>query len=89
LVRNVLAVAVDADGSPNSDAGHAVLVYDDRNPDFSEEGRGMMAWKTCKQMLNYPNLLQKCSWQELARAISLDSDMEWLAESLREKYGIA
>jgi Restriction Endonuclease associating with ARP len=87
LVRNVLAAVVDEDGALDIDRGHAVLVYDDRNPTFQPDGAGMMNWMFVKNELNDPNLLQRCSWQEIARRLRACDDLSWLSEGLAEKYG--
>jgi len=38
LVRNLLAIGVQPDGSVSLEKGHAVLIYDQRNPAFQEGG---------------------------------------------------
>jgi len=40
LVRNLLSVAVNADGMVSLDDGHVIMVYDERNPAFGEGGEG-------------------------------------------------
>ena len=44
LVRNVLAVSVDHSGVLSSGKGHAVLIYDERNPVFVSGGAGSAAY---------------------------------------------
>jgi len=87
LVRNVLAACMDSDGKVNPENGHVVLVYDERNPEFQSEGKGWKTWQKVRESLKYPSLIQKCSWQQIVKAMSADSELSWLVESLQEKYG--
>lgn len=91
LVRNILAVCVTTD-SPDAtvdrNAGHAVLLYDERNPAFHYDGEAMAAWLACKAGLKFPHLLQKCTWQMIARTLQSQPDLAWLVAALSEKYGI-
>lgn len=87
LIRNVLAAVVDENGTLDTDRGHAVLVYDERNPVFQSDGAGMMNWMLVRNELNDPNLLQRCSWQEIAGRLRACDDLNWLSEGLAEKYG--
>lgn len=87
LIRNVLAAVVEEDGSLNINRGHAVLVYDERNPMFQPDGAGMTNWNFIKRELNYPDLLQKCSWQKITRHLRACDDLSWLSDGLAQKYG--
>jgi hypothetical protein len=42
LVRNVLAAGVKPDGTVSLDNGHIILIYDERNPAFQENGDGLI-----------------------------------------------
>jgi Restriction Endonuclease associating with ARP len=87
LVRNVLAAVVDDDGALDTHRGHAVLVYDERNPTFQAKGPGMINWNVVKSEPEYPELLQKCSWQEILKHLRSHEDLRWLTDGLSEKYG--
>lgn len=89
LVRNILAVCVTANSRVDPAAGHAVLLYDERNPSFQDEGAGMIAWQECKDALKFPHLLQKCTWQVIARTLKKHPSQSWLTKALFDKYGIA
>lgn len=88
LVRLLLAVCVQPDGSIRTDSGHVVLLYDERSPTFGQNGKGFKAWNEVKSFLNLPELLQKCTWQQVAASIRQSPGMTWLADDLEQKYGI-
>ncbi|MHB1455399.1 MAG: PGN_0703 family putative restriction endonuclease [Armatimonadota bacterium] len=92
LVRNILAACVQSKSGPTPDMvnGHAVLLYDDRNPEFHDCcGKGMNAWQNTKDALKpeFKHLLQKCTWQELVAELRTDPELKWLTDELNEKYG--
>ena len=62
LVRNILAACVRPDGSVLAEKGHAVLIYDERNPAFQKGGKGHTALENTREALHKPQLLRKCSW---------------------------
>ena len=86
-VRNILAACVRAGGVLDP-AGHAVLLYDGRNPDFAEGGKGHEAWQAVHSALKNPVLLRRCTWQELAACLRQDAELDWLTGALRNKYGL-
>jgi hypothetical protein len=88
LVRSVLAICVQPDGSVRTDCGHVVLLYDERNPAFGQNGKGLKAWKDVKAALKVPELLQKCTWQQVAASLRRCPEMMWLAKGLMCKYGL-
>ncbi len=88
IVRNVLASVVCEDGTLDPERGHAVLVYDERNPAFRPDGEGMQEWEFVKRELRYPALLRRCSWQEIASQIRTRSGLDWLSAASKAKYGI-
>jgi len=87
LVRNILAACVTPAGVLDP-AGHAVLLYDARNPGFAEGGQGHEAWQTVRTALKNPVLLRRCTWQELAACLRQDAELDWLTGALRDKYGL-
>ena len=88
LVRNILAACMRDDGVLDMDSGHALVVYDERNPAFAPGGAADLQWWTTVRALRYPRLLRRVSWQKIARHLARSRDLEWLTEGLREKYGI-
>lgn len=91
LVRNILAACVRGVGDKtyvDADHGHAVLLYDDRNPAFQTGGKAFQSFQMTRSALFSPTLLRKASWQTLIGAINLDPDLAWLVELLKAKYGL-
>ena len=87
LVRNLLAVGVNQSETVSLDVGHAVLLYDDRNPAFQEGGKGRTAWNSVRAALKKPSLMQRCTWQDVVACLRDDVSLDWLATGLTEKYG--
>ncbi len=88
LVRNVLAACVRENGELQCDKGHAVLLYDNRNPEFKSGGQGFIAFQEVKDALKKPSLLQKCTWQQVLLSIRSYQELDWLSDLLFEKYGL-
>jgi hypothetical protein len=88
LVRNVLAAGVRFDGSVSIDYGHAVLIYDARNPAFQDGGKGLAAYRETQAALREAGMLRKCSWQRIVGRMREQSILPWLTVALEEKYGL-
>jgi len=88
LVRNVLAAGVQPDGSVSLDKGHAVLIYDQRNPAFQAGGNGLLAYMETRKALQEPRMLRKCSWQRIVQHMRETYVLPWLTENLALKYGL-
>lgn len=88
LVRNVLAAAVWDDGTVDPATGHAVLLYDERNPAFQRGGKGWCAYDAVRAGLRAPALLQSATWQQVGAALRDDPQTVWLAQELHAKYGL-
>jgi len=89
LSRNVIAACVDRPTNlvePTN--GHAVLLYDARNPAFREEGAGWRAFQQARGALRNPSSLRRGTWQAVASRIREDPVVGWLGEALRAKYGV-
>ena len=88
LARNVLATCVRPDGMVDADGGHALVIYDDRNPCFLPGGEAARQWQAATAALVKRPLLRRCSWQRLVARLADDSDLAWLVNDLAAKYGI-
>ena len=88
LARNVLAACVRPDGTVDTDGGHALVIYDERNPAFLQGGEAARQWDAATQALVRRPLLRRCSWQRLVAHLTNDRDLAWLINGLAAKYGI-
>lgn len=88
LVRNILAVGVSPDGSVSPANGHAVVIYDERNPAFQEDGKGDLSFRETRLALREPRTLRTCSWQRIVKAMRGNEILPWLTEQLAMKYGL-
>jgi len=88
LARNVLAACVHPDGTVNADGGHALVIYDDRNPAFLPGGEAARQWAAAAGAPVRRPLLRRCSWQRLVAHLASDPDLAWLVNGLATKYGI-
>lgn len=88
LVRNVLAAGVKPDGTVSVNNGHMVLIYDERNPAFQNNGQGLIAYTEVQKTLQEPTMLRKCSWQRIVQHIREKDNLSWLTENLTIKYGL-
>ncbi len=88
LVRNVLAIGVQEDGSVSLENGHVVLIYDERNPAFQERGKGYKAFVETKEALRNPQMLRKASWQNIIGSLRRNEILPWLTDELQNKYGL-
>lgn len=87
LVRNILAAGVK-DGTVSAKNGHAVLIYDKRNPAFQFDGEGENAYLETKRALKEPTMLRKCSWQHIVQHMKENKILPWLTKELNLKYGL-
>ena len=88
LVRNLLAVCVDADQVLDKNAGHVLTIYDARNPAMIEGGMGITQWNSVHQALKPPRLLRRLSWQSLLGQLPDDANFSWIKQELAAKYGL-
>jgi hypothetical protein len=77
LVRNLLA----------TESGHAVLVYDSRNPHFERGGACAENFERVRNDLHDPSRLRRCSWQAICGVLASDLDLQEFVEELRLKFG--
>ena len=88
LARNVLAACVQPDGTVDAHRGHALVIYDDRNPAFLPGGEAAQQWEAATGALVRRSRLRRCSWQRLVAQLATDPDLAWLVNGLAAKYGI-
>lgn len=88
LVRNILAACIKSDGTITEENGHALLLYDERNPAFQDNGDGTRAYIETKEALIYKKLLRKCSWQKILNYLRTKKELDWLTAALKLKYGL-
>lgn len=88
VVRNALAVAVAEDGSLEPDRGHALILYDARNPAFLAAGKAGQQWQDAIAACRIPGLLRRLSWQQLLVHLDGLADLGWLTSALKAKYGL-
>jgi hypothetical protein len=87
LVRRIFAASIGPDGKFSPKRGHAILIYDERNPGFRKGGKGFEAYESIRAALRHPTLLRKCSWQRLVGHLRSRSVLPWLTTELEKKYG--
>jgi hypothetical protein len=88
LIRNILAIGVNEDGSVSDKNGHALLIYDERNPAFMKGGNGFKSYVEMRAALKRSNMLRKCSWQKITHCIRKNNVLPWLTDQLAAKYGL-
>lgn len=88
LARNALVAALTPDGKPNRTIGHALVVYDARNPEFQGGGEAQRQWNQAVAACRMPGFLRRLSWQRLMTAITRAPELEYLVKDVTEKYGI-
>lgn len=87
LVRNIMAVTVDEDEIARPELGHAVIVYDARNPNYLPGGNADNQYREVAASCLRPGLLRRVSWQAIVEAIAPGSELAWLADGLRANMG--
>ena len=88
LARNALAAALTPKGKLDPNAGHGLVVYDARNPEFQAGGKAESQWVTVSAACRVPGLVRRLSWQSLLAAIARASELAYLVDGVREKYGL-
>ena len=88
IVRNILAAVVDEDGRVDPSSGHAVFIYDGRNPAYELGGAADAQLRQAAAACKVPGAIRRVTWQELMRACSGSTDLRWLPEAMKVKHGI-
>ncbi len=87
VARNALTAAVTDEGLIDVKLGHALIVYDARNPAFQSGGVAHQQWEDAAAACLVSGLLRKTTWQKIVGALADDEEMLWLGSALQEKYG--
>jgi len=89
IIRTLLAACVNPTPQPKPDLtnGHAVVVFDERNPAFKVSGKARAEYVAVKENLKDPSRLRECTWQQIVAAMRKDPHLGWLTDALHEKYG--
>lgn len=88
LVRNVIAATTWEDGGFSTKRGHALVLYDARNPEHNPGGKAYRAFSATKSAIHDSSGLRRCSWQKLLGQLSGTPKLEWIISELRLKYGL-
>ncbi len=88
LARNALATVVAPEGEVDPVRGHALILYDARNPAYQVGGEADRQWETAVAACLLPGLLRRLSWQRLLSFITAAPDLVWLVDALRDKYAL-
>ena len=88
LARNALAATVNSDEELDAASGHALVLYDARNPEFQPGGKAHSQYQSTTSASQIPGLLRRLSWQKLLTALAQAPELTYLTENLKNKYGI-
>jgi hypothetical protein len=88
LARNVLAACVK-DGNLDFGNGHALILYDQRNPMMAPGGRGDKQWCAAYKDIKVSGALRRLSWQAFVMQWPSDRALNWLKEELDAKFRIS
>ena len=88
LARNALAAALTSDGEIDLAAGHMLLIFDARNPEFRSGGRAEGQWRAAAEACRVPGLLRRLSWQRVMAALAHGPEFAYLVDGVERKYGI-
>jgi hypothetical protein len=88
IVRNVLAACVTNDHRFDENRGHALIIYDQRNPAMLPGGRGDCQWREAYGAVQTAGRLRRLSWQSLMAQWPADEVLDWIKGGLKDKYGM-
>jgi hypothetical protein len=88
LARNALAAVVTPDGDVDPSRGHALVIYDARNPAFQAGGDADRQWEAAVAACLAPELLRRLSWQRLISFIAEPHQLAWLVDAVRQKHAL-
>ena len=81
-------MCVDEAGALDLKRGHALIIYDARNPSMVAGGEGDRQWRAASDALIVPGLLRRLSWQAFISQWPNDPVLGWLKQELAAKYGL-
>lgn len=81
LIRNILAA-----NRPQRPRGHALLIYDARNPAFRPAKNA--TFEVLQADLLDPSVLRRCSWQSILAAMMDRQELQGLVQEVGLKYGL-
>ena len=87
IARNLLAAGVLENGAVAADSSHALIIYDERNPEFGGGGKCRGQFDAACNALKIPSMLRLCSWQSVTGELAKNASTKWLAAQLQNKYG--
>ena len=88
LARNALAAVLMPNGKLDRSRGHALVVYDARNPEFQSSGRAERQWELTVAACRVPGLLRRLSWQRVMATAAGAPELAYLVDNVRDKYGL-
>ena len=88
LARNALAAAVTPESELDASGGHALVVYDARNPEYMANGKADRQWRSVSEACLVPGLLRRLSWQRLVAELTRAPELTYLVKGMRNKYGL-
>jgi hypothetical protein len=88
IARNVLAACATSDDQFDGRNGHALIIYDLRNPAMSNGGQCELQWRLAHDAIQTPGTLRRLSWQSLIAQWPTDEILDWLRARLKDKYGL-
>ena len=88
LVRNAIAACSRIDKTADPLLGHVLVVYDQRNPEFTPGGAAYAQFVATSNTAVDKGLLRKVSWQSLVEVISKEPEFDWLVHGLRDRHRI-
>ncbi|MDE2811314.1 MAG: hypothetical protein OXN90_23090 [Gemmatimonadota bacterium] len=88
VARNALAAALTPHGELDPTGGHALIIYDARNPEFQDGGKATKQWNKAVSACRVQGLLRRLSWQRLMTAFACVPELKYLVNGVKDKYGI-
>lgn len=88
LARNALAAALTSRGRLDPASGHALVIYDVRNPEFRRDGKAGKQWDLAIRECRIPGFVRRLSWQSLIKVLLGAPELAYLIDGLGKKYGL-
>jgi len=84
----VLAATEGIDLTTDSPAGHALVIYDARNPEFFGTGNAAQQWGITTEDCRRDGLFRRVTWQRLLGVLARVREFDYLVDGLEAKYGL-